>query len=201
MKKKKNTRQDFYFKKAKKENYPARSVYKLQEIDKKYRLIKPGDFVLDIGCAPGSWMLYLAERAGRKGKVVGVDIADLKIPLKGNMEFIKQDIRELAGSFGRDFDVIVSDVAPETSGIHSVDVGRSLELAETALSIAEKALKPGGKFVCKLFEGEGVEKFLEEAKNIFSFVKPFRPKAVRKHSREFYLIVRNFKNELGSKSL
>ncbi|MBU1045914.1 RlmE family RNA methyltransferase [Patescibacteria group bacterium] len=195
MKKAKNTRQDFYFKKAKEENYPARSVYKLQEIDKKYRLIKRGDLVLDIGCAPGSWMIYLSGKIGKKGRVTGVDVVDLKISLKDNMKFIKGDIRELVGSFSERFDAIVSDAAPGTSGIHFVDTAKSLELAKTALDIAKQSLKARGIFVCKTFEGEGTEEFLKEIKRLFNFVKSYRPSAVRKYSREFYLIAKIFKNE------
>lgn len=193
MKRAKNTRQDFYFQKAKEENYPARSVYKLQKIDRKYGLVKPADFVLDIGCAPGSWMLYLSKKVGPKGKVIGVDIKDLGIRLEQNMEFIKQDIKELQNRFMEKFDLVVSDAAPETSGISSIDVAKSLELARTALSIVKKGLKPGGDFVCKLFEGEETEQFLKELKFLFDFVKPFRPGAVRKHSREIYLVAKNLK--------
>ena len=195
MKKRKNTRQDFYFKKAKEENYPARSVYKLQEIDKKYRLIKPGDFVLDIGCAPGSWLVYLSEKVGKRGRVTGVDIVDLKIPLKENMKFIKGDIRELVDGFSEKFDTIVSDAAPGTSGVHFVDVAKSLELARTALDVVKRSLKPKGIFICKIFEGEGTDEFLKEIKTLFDFVKSYRPSAVRKYSREFYLIAKDFKNE------
>ncbi|MBU3964698.1 RlmE family RNA methyltransferase [Patescibacteria group bacterium] len=195
MKKQKNTRQDFYFKKAKEQNYPARSVYKLQEINKKYRFIMPGDFVLDIGCAPGSWMIYLAEKVGKKGMVTGVDIVDLKIPLKENMKFIKADIRELVNGFSKKFDVIVSDAAPGTSGVHFVDVAKSLELAKTALDVVKQSLKRRGTFVCKIFEGDGTDEFLEEIKTLFTFVKSYRPSAVRKYSREFYLIAKIFKNE------
>ncbi len=195
MKKQKNTRQDFYFKKAKEENYPARSVYKLQEIDKKYWLFKQGDFVLDIGSAPGSWMIYVSGKIDKMGRVIGVDIADLKIPLKNNMKFIKGDIRELVESFDKIFDAIISDAAPETSGVHSVDVAKSLELAKTAFDIAKRALKPNGIFLCKIFEGEGTEAFLKEVETFFSFIKPYRPSAVRKHSREFYLIAKGFKND------
>lgn len=194
MKKRKNLRQDFYFRKAKKEDYPARSVYKLQEIDEKHRLIKRSDFVLDIGCSPGSWMIYLGKKVGNQGKVIGIDLVEPKIALKENMKFIKGDIRNYAEIIEGKFDVIVSDAAPETMGVHSVDVARLLELANIALDIAKKTLKPNGNFLCKIFEGEGTEALLKEARTLFSFVKPFRPMAVRKHSREFYLIAKNFKN-------
>jgi 23S rRNA (uridine2552-2'-O)-methyltransferase len=195
MKRQKDTRQDSYFKKAKEENYPARSVYKLQEINKKYRLVKPGDFVLDIGCAPGSWMIYLSDKVGRKGKVIGVDIVDLKIPLKENMKFIKGDVRKMVDSFDEKFDIVVSDAAPGTSGVHFVDVAKSLELGKAALDVVKQSLKPRGIFICKIFEGEGTAEFLKEVKSLFISVKSFRPSAVRKYSREFYLIAKVFKNE------
>ncbi|MBU3964512.1 RlmE family RNA methyltransferase [Patescibacteria group bacterium] len=194
MKPAKDIRQDdFYSKRAKEENYPARSVYKLKEINKKYRIIKPGDSVLDIGCSPGSWMLYLSEKVGRRGNVIGVDLEEPKIILKDNMKFIKKDIRECADFFQKKFDVIVSDAAPGTSGIHFIDVAKSLELAQTSLEIVQKALKLNGNFLCKIFEGEGTDEFLKEIKTLFSVTKPFRPNAVRKHSREFYLIATGFK--------
>ena len=148
---------------------------------------------MDIGCSPGSWMLYLSEKVGRRGNVIGVDLEEPKIMLKHNMKFIKNDIRECADIFQKKFDVIVSDAAPGTSGIHSIDVAKSLELAEISLKIVEKALKPNGNFICKIFEGEGTDEFLKEIKTLFSVTKPFRPNAVRKHSREFYLIATGFK--------
>ncbi len=195
MKQEKPTREDSYSKRAKEENYPARSVYKLKEIDKKHRLIKQGDFILDIGCSPGSWMLYLSKKVGRRGRITGIDLEEPKIVLKDNMRFIKGDIRECVDLFQKKLDVIVSDAAPGTTGIHFVDVAKSLELAKVSLDIVKKVLKPNGNFLCKIFEGEGTEEFLKEIKTLFSFVKPFRPNAVRKHSREFYLIAKNFGKE------
>lgn len=186
-------RQDYYFKKAKEEHYPARSVYKLKEINERYRLVKKGDFVLDLGCAPGSWMLYLSERVGDKGKVIGLDLEEPKIDLKKNMQFIKRDIKEALGFFKEDFDVIVSDAAPNTSGIHSVDAAKSLELVKFSFEIVENRLKENGNFVCKIFASQAAEDFIKEIKTNFSFVKSFRPQAVRKHSREFYLIAKGFK--------
>jgi 23S rRNA (uridine2552-2'-O)-methyltransferase len=191
--KKKNTRQDFYFRKAKEENYPARSVYKLKEIDEKYQFIKFGNSVLDLGCAPGSWMLYLSQKVGNRGRVIGVDLEEPKIELKENMQFIKKDIRTYLVTSEEKFDAIVSDVAPKTSGVHLIDIANSLELANISFKIVKKSLKASGNFVCKIFEGEGTEIFIKEVRTFFSFVKVFRPSAVRKRSREFYLIAINFK--------
>ncbi len=192
MKNKKNIRQDFYFQKAKEENYPARSVYKLKEINDKYQIIKKNDIVLDIGCAPGSWSLYLSEKVGPQGRVVGVDLKNVDIHLPSNIEFIKGDINDVAKNFKQEFDLIVSDAAPKTIGVHALDVGRSLDLAESAFNIVKGNLKQGGCFICKIFEGEGTEDFIKKIKPLFSFVKQFRPKAVRKHSREFYLIAKTY---------
>lgn len=195
MKNKNNTRQDFYFKKAKEENYPARSVYKLKEIDDKYQIIKRGDIVLDLGCAPGSWSLYLSRKVGSRGEVIGIDLRKVEIERNENLKLIQGDIKDYQELIQDEkiFDVIVSDMAPDTTGIHSLDVGKSLELVNIALEIVRNNLRNGGSFVCKIFEGEGTEDFLRRVKLLFSFVKQFRPNAVRKHSREFYLIAKNKK--------
>lgn len=202
----KYSKKDFYTKKAKEENYPARSVYKLKEINEKYRIFKHGDKVLDLGCAPGSWILYISKEvgppageAGDKGRVVGVDIDNIKINLPKNAEFIKGDIMEI--EVGGVFDVIVSDLAPSTSGIGFVDVEGSLELCERSFEITKKVLKSGGNFLCKMFEGEGTDEFFKKAKQYFKFIKIFRPKATRKGSREIYIIAMGFKNYEKSQRL
>lgn len=190
MKKSQNPRHDFFFRKAKEENYPARSVYKLQEIDKQFRIFKKGDVVLDVGCAPGSWMTYIAREI-ESSFVLGVDVEDINIPMQDNMRFIQDDIRNV--SFDQKFDVIVSDMAPKTTGIHAVDVARSLELVRVVLEIIKKNLKKHGNFVCKVFEGEGTDQLFVDFKEIFSIVKSVRPKAIRKQSRELYFVGKNKK--------
>lgn len=179
---------EYYTKKARENNYPARSVYKLEEIDKKYNLIKAGDNVLDLGCAPGSWLLYLA---GKTRHVVGIDNQKLKIEIPKNVLFVQKDVMEF--ELNESFDVIVSDLAPNTSGDHNVDVEKSLEFCERALEIAKTNLKKGGNFVCKIFEGEGTEDFFKKIKNRFEFAKKFKPQASRKESREIYIVGKNFK--------
>jgi len=193
----KNKRDEFFTREAKKEGYPARSVYKLKEIDEKYHLFKNGDNVLDLGCAPGSWLIYVANKIGNKGKVVGVDIKDIKIPLKENIIFIKKDVMDFEKSetreLNQEYQAVISDLAPSTSGIESVDTGKSLELCEKAFDIAKKVLVPGGNFVCKIFEGEFTNDFFKEVEKSFKFTKRFRPKAVTKRSKEFYIIGKGFK--------
>ena len=226
----KSKKEEFYTRRAKEEGYPARSVYKLKEIDEKYKIFKQGDRVLDLGCAPGSWMLYIAQKIGKKGEVVGVDTDDLKIVKEENMIFIQKDVAAFlkrikvlrakragsslrakrgikvlrakrAGSYlkvekltgpQKQFDVIVSDLAPKTTGIKSADAINSIVLADKALAIAKLTLKHGGDFVCKIFEGELSDRFFQEVKKNFKFAKRFRPKAVSKDSREIYIIGMGF---------
>jgi len=194
----KNKINEFFTRKAKEEGYPARSVYKLKEIDEKYHLFKNGDKVLDLGCAPGSWLLYVASKIGSQGKVVGVDIKDIKIPLKENIIFIKKDVVDFEKSetkeLNQKYQAVISDLAPSTSGIESVDTGKSLELCQKAFDIAKKVLAPGGNFICKIFEGELTNDFFKEVEKSFKFTKRFRPKAVIKRSKEFYIIGKGFKD-------
>jgi len=190
-------REDFYKRKAREEKYPSRSVYKLKEIDAKYKLIKKGDLVLDLGCAPGSWLLYISKKVDEKGRVVGIDIGDLKIELPENAVFLKKDIMSLKAmdliEAEKKYQVVVSDSAPATSGIDFVDAEGSLELCEKALEIAMEVLENGGNFLCKIFEGEGSEEFYKKVKQNFNFIKRFRPQATRKQSREIYIAAKEFK--------
>ena len=185
------SKKDFYTKKAKQENYPARSVYKLEEIDKKFNLIKKGDRVLDLGCAPGSWLLYITRKATM---ITGIDVRGLEIEIPKNAEFIKADVMEFIPNEVEEgkYDIVVSDLAPNTSGIHSIDVEKSLEFGERALEIAEKVLVDGGNFLCKIFEGDGSKKFFQEVKDNFEIAKIYKPKASRKESREIYIIGKNY---------
>ncbi|MBZ1348336.1 MAG: RlmE family RNA methyltransferase [Candidatus Nealsonbacteria bacterium] len=190
----KDRQNEFYTALAKKDGYPARSVYKLQEIDKKYKIIKENSQVLDLGCAPGSWILYISQKVGNRGKVIGVDIEEIKIPKKSNITFIKKsifDLKEL--DFKEKFQAIVSDLSPKTSGVKFLDSGKSLELAEKSFEIAKSVLLPGGNFICKVFESESSDEFFKKVKNCFDFAKRFKPKAVIKKSKEFYIIGRGFR--------
>src|SRR3989338_6519205 len=149
----KGKKAEFYTELAKKQNYPARSVYKLKEIDEKYGIFSKGDKVLDLGCSPGSWLLYISEKIGKRGLATGVDIDQVKIPEKNNVKFIQKSVFDLKeDSFDYRFDAVVSDMAPNTTGVDFVDSGKSLELSEKAFEIAKFSLKPGGNFVCKIFD-------------------------------------------------
>ena len=183
---------DHYSTKAKKENFPARSVYKLKEIQQKYNLIKKGYRILDLGCSPGSWLIYAAELTGKKGRVIGVDLKPLSVKIPSNAKVYTADILSIDDEFyeltGKDFNVILSDMAPATTGNKSVDAARSFNLCEAALSIAQKTLLPGGSFVCKIFQGEDFKKFSDSVKACFKKSKIFKPQSSRKASKEIYII-------------
>jgi len=189
-------KEEFYTILARKEGYPARSVYKLKEIDEKYKIIREGDRVLDLGCAPGSWLLYISQKVGEKGRVIGIDIGDIKIAPKPNILFIKKSIFDLNNpDFKEKYRVVVSDLSPKTAGVKFLDAGRALALAKMAFEIAKSVLLPGGNFICKIFEGESSGELFKEISKYFEFTKRFRPKAVIKESKEFYIIGKGFKNK------
>lgn len=197
MKKKKTdrSRPDHYAKKAKKDQYPARSIYKLEEIQKKFKVIRPGDRVLDLGCAPGSWMKYAAGIVGPGGRVVGVDIKDVGDLPRGwpdNVSYFQCDIldmdADLRKSIGDGYNVVLSDMAPSTTGIKNVDAARSYLLSEAALEIAGQLLDPGGCFVAKIFQGGDFEAFIAAVKRQYATRKIFKPQSCRKDSKEIYVI-------------
>lgn len=192
---------DHYAKKAKKENYVARSVYKLQEIDKKYRIFHSGDQVLDLGASPGSWSQYASERIGDKGRLLGVDLKKVFLSMP-NSVFIKGDILELdfgpvleQHGFTKPFDVIISDMAPDTSSSRFTDQMKSLELCEMALETAHKMLKPGGHFIAKIFDSGDAMGFRDELKKYFTNVQLLRPKSTQQSSKEFFMIGMGYKKQ------
>jgi 23S rRNA (uridine2552-2'-O)-methyltransferase len=185
---------DFYFKQAKKENYAARAVFKIQEIDEKFRLFKPGNKVLDLGAAPGSWSQYVSKKLGAQGRILAVDTQPIKLTLP-NAVFITADMRELdldktmtEAGIAPPFDVVLSDMAPKTIGIRLTDQMRSLELCELALTTAERFLKPRGHFVAKLFHSEEFEGFRDKLRARFGKVEVLRPQSTRKGSKEIFFI-------------
>ena len=189
---------DYYFKKAKEENYAARSVFKLQEIDQRFRILKPGFQVLDLGAAPGSWSQLSSEKVGLAGRVLGIDIQPIKLTLQ-NAVFITADMRQLdlaevmaKNGIVPPFDVVLSDMAPKTTGIRITDQVRSVELCELALETAERFLKPGGSFVCKLFHSEEFEDFRALLKSKFKKLEIIRPKSTRKESKEIFFVAQQF---------
>ena len=186
---KRNQWQDHYSRKAKKDRFPARSVYKLEEIQQKHRLIKKGDKVLDLGCSPGSWLAYAGRLTGDKGMVIGIDLKPVTIQVPPHIKIITEDVFDLdVESLGSDFNVVLSDMAPATTGHKGVDAARSLGLCETALGIAQKILLPGGSFVCKIFQGPDFNQFVDSVRNGFKVQKIFKPRSSRKASREIYII-------------
>ncbi len=183
--------QDKYFQKAKDEGYRARSAYKLDAIQKKFHLISAGDRVLDLGAAPGSFMQLVGRIVGDSGIVIGIDLQSIKPFRKSNMkayegDIFDENIYEKIGVF--EFDVITSDLAPATTGIKSVDAGKSFQLNEQVLEVAKIHLKKGGHVVMKAFPGENHSELIRLTKKQFKTVKPFVPDAVRKSSREVYIV-------------
>jgi 23S rRNA (uridine2552-2'-O)-methyltransferase len=189
---KRNTWQDHYSRKAQKEKYPARSVYKLQEIQKKYRLIRKGDRVLDLGCSPGSWLAYAAELTGKGGLVVGIDLKPVLIPLPAHVSFYKGDVMApgemLAQTLGQRFHAVISDMAPNTTGNKDVDAARSFDLCEAALNLSQEYLVPNGVFLCKIFQGELFQAFSNRVKKCFKRQHLFKPQSSRKASKEIFII-------------
>jgi 23S rRNA (uridine2552-2'-O)-methyltransferase len=187
--------QDRYFKKAKDEGYRARSVFKLESIQNRFHVLKPGDRVLDLGAAPGSFLQYISKVIGEKGIAIGIDLQEIK-PLKRNNIFtytgdICDDalVRRIISSHAvREFDVVTSDLAPKTSGIKFLDAGRSLELNLQVLDIAGKYLKKGGNAVMKILPGFNEGDLTSKASKMFRTVKKFRPEAIRKSSGESYIV-------------
>jgi len=183
--------QDHYFKKAKQEGYVARSAFKLEEIDQKQNLIRPGHNVLDLGCFPGSWLQYISKKVGPKGAVLGIDIQDLEIALSPNMSFLHHDILELdlesLAPYGPPFDLILSDMAPSTTGNKHTDGARVLGLNQMALFTASRWLKTGGNCLIKAFHGQAFEPLLAQMKTEYTKTKTFKPKSSRKESKEIFL--------------
>ncbi len=183
---------DYYARQAKADRYPARSVYKLMEIQKKFKLLRKGATVVDLGCAPGSWLLYAAETVGEKGAVIGIDKTTVTIGLPSRAAAYAMDMFDLQADdpvfAGRYVDTVLSDMAPSTTGHAGTDTARSHELAVAALTLAQNLLKPGGHFVCKVFQGEDFKIFTDMVKNSFTRCAVFKPASCRKDSRETYVI-------------
>lgn len=189
---------DPYVKKARAEGWRSRAVYKLVEIDRREKLLHPGMTVVDLGAAPGGWSQYAAGIVGESGRVVALDLLAMD-PLPG-VEFIQGDfgdehiLEALMSCVGeRATDLVLSDMAPNISGMRSVDQPRAMLLAELAADLAEQVLKPGGSFVCKLFHGEGFDVFVRAVRQKFERVSVRKPAASRPGSRETYLVARTYR--------
>lgn len=189
---------DPYVKQAQKDGYRSRSSYKLIELNERDRLIRPGMLILDLGSAPGGWSQVAGHLVGEKGRVLATDILPME-PLK-NVDFIQGDFREesvlnqiLDQLNGSKPDLIISDIAPNISGIESADQASSIYLVELALDMARKVLKSKGNFVAKVFQGSGSEAYLKDLRTSFEKVSIRKPAASRPRSREVYVVAKGFK--------
>lgn len=188
---------DHYSKKAKSEDFAARSVYKLQEIDEKHQLIRKGLQIMDLGASPGSWSQYCARKSA---KVFSIDLNPLAQEIPGvvfvQADILKDDILKIAEDLGFEpgFHGVISDMAPKTTGMRITDQARSFELCQMALLTAQKCLKPGGFFIAKMFDSADFDVFRKELLSCFEKVAVLRPQSVRKESKELFFIAKGFKN-------
>jgi 23S rRNA (uridine2552-2'-O)-methyltransferase len=189
---------DAYVLQARKEGYRSRAAYKLLEIDKRDRLFRPGMTVLDLGAAPGGWSQVAAQRVGARGRVIAFDLLDMP-PLPG-VEFQQGDINDdqaldklLKSLPDGGVDLVISDMAPNISGVDAIDQPRSIQVAEMALDVARKVLHPGGDMLIKLFQGAGVDAYIKELRGPFRKVVHRKPQASRARSREVYVLGREFR--------
>lgn len=193
---------DEYVRRSQQDEYRSRAIYKLIEIDQKDHLIKPGMTIIDLGAAPGGWSEYCAKKLGKTGTVVALDILPME-PIDG-VTILQGDFREnavfdelmsimaAAGKEGNNADLVISDMAPNISGMDAIDMPKAYYLCELALDLARQVLKPGGGFLVKLFQGDGFDVYTKELKASFSRVVMRKPKASRARSREVYALATGF---------
>lgn len=193
-------RQDRYYKKAKQEGYRSRAAYKLLELQQKFRLLRPGDHVIDLGAAPGGWLQVAAKIVGAHGKVIGVDLQAIAPPPQQNIVLLRGDITapsiqaEITRLLNGQAHCILSDLAPHLSGIRDADAARCLELNQTALAVATQLLRPDGTLLIKSFINNELQSFTQALKAHFRSVQRTRPEATRTASSEFYFIAKGFVN-------
>ena len=194
---------DYYWRKSKEEGYPARSVFKLQEIQEKHGPVKPAARVLDLGASPGSWSLYLLDMLAGGGSVTGVDLnePDGKLLARKSYRFLHGDFTteevERRIRQAGPFDIVVSDAAPSTTGNRTLDTARSAEIARKVISICETCLVPGGNCVLKIFQGGEERDILADMRRLFASARAFKPKASRSDSMETYFIGMGFTRTTG----
>jgi 23S rRNA (uridine2552-2'-O)-methyltransferase len=190
-------RHDHYFRKAREEGFAARSIYKLDEIDREFHILRRGDVVVDLGCAPGSWMQYVEKKVLPGGRAFGIDLLPAKVSFGPHVSILQGDafavtLEQLVGAApGAPLpavDVVLSDMAPNTSGIRAVDQARSMALCERALDVAARMLRPSGNFVVKVLEGGDMKAFVEQCRATFDSVKIKRPKSTRPGSTETFVV-------------
>ncbi|MCK4313824.1 RlmE family RNA methyltransferase [Candidatus Bathyarchaeota archaeon] len=187
-------KKDYYYRKAKEEKYRSRAAYKLLQAVKKYSFIRTGNVVVDLGAAPGSWIQVIRTIVGNEGFVLGVDLRPIEFFSQHNIQTIIGDVTEeempqqILDLLPRKADAVISDAAPNISGIWEVDHARQIDLAQQALRIALKTLKPSGNFFVKLFQGDMLNGFIETLKQHFEIVKIVKPKASRARSSEIFIL-------------
>lgn len=191
-------KKEHFYQEAKRVGYRARSAFKLQQIQHRFHLIPKDGIIVDLGAAPGGWSQVAKELVGDKGLVIGADLSTIR-PLEGVL-FIQGDVTKpetiqqiMQEMHGKKADVVLSDMSPDISGNYSVDQARSAWLCYCALNAALQILRPGGHFLCKIFEGEDTKTFFEKVKRHFMIVKSFSPEASRKSSSEVYIVAKSFK--------
>jgi 23S rRNA (uridine2552-2'-O)-methyltransferase len=191
-------KREHFYKEAKRVGYRARSAFKLKQIQKRFHIFSKNDLIIDLGAAPGGWSQVSKEFIGESGRIISIDILPIK-PLEGVSVIQgdlteKETIEEISQQINnKQADVVLSDMSPDITGNYSVDQARSIWLCNKAFEAAELLLKPGGNFVCKIFEGEDTKKFINTLKKRFCMVKKFSPIASRKSSSEIYLIAKSLK--------
>jgi len=191
---------DPYVKKAQKDGYRSRASYKLLEIQEKYRIIRPGMSVVDLGAAPGGWSQVTSRLIGGQGRLIASDILEMdSIP---DVTFVQGDftqdevLAQILEAVGNSHvDLVISDMAPNMSGTPAVDIPKAMFLCELALDLATRVLKPGGDFLIKIFQGEGFDVYLKDARQKFDKVQMLKPDSSRDRSREQYLLARGYKGE------
>lgn len=192
-------KKEFYYRKAKAENYRSRASYKLLQAVKKYKFIKPGYTVVDLGAAPGGWTQAALTLIKDKGFVLTVDIKEIErfdapnaVEIKGDISE-QQTVQEIQKRLPRPADVVISDISPNVSGIWELDHARQIDLANDSLQIAKSVLRQGGNFFVKAFQGRTTNNFVNEVRKLFSFVKLVKPRASRSKSAEIYVLGMNFR--------
>ncbi len=205
-----STRRDRFHKKAKQQGFLARAVYKLEELDQRFALLAPGAHVLDLGCAPGSWLQYARTRVGERGVLVGVDRGPLKPANAAGARIVVGDVMTLDPAVLRAelttalpngptcYGAVLSDMAPDTSGIRQLDQARSEALFERALELATELLAPGGQFVAKLFQGPDFKRLIELVRSRFDTMKTAKPESSRQISIEQYVVGKGFRGAKGA---
>ena len=194
-------KRDYYYKKAKEENYRSRAAYKLFQAVKKYHFIRKNYVVVDLGAAPGGWIQAARKLVGKKGFVLGVDVRDIEPFPEQNVKTLTADIRDediveqILDNIPRKADAVISDVSPNISGVWEVDHARQIDLAQQSLRIAINVLKPHGNFFVKVFQGDMFRDFVEKVKRCFIVVRVIKPKASRAKSSEMFVLGLNFNRQ------